>query len=157
MLLVLVVVLQVISSQIHIILFVSGCLIMIKGLALCVCSGCFALISRLKCWSECSVNTTIQQDNTKTDVFITINLKKKPHIRQYQNASSRFQPSHKVGGRQSFISTAGFSHCCHEYLNKNTAVSSFLPLCTARGYSLSCAGALQILSIISGPLAELAT
>lgn len=76
MLLVLVVVLQVISSQIHIILFVSGCLIVIKGLALCVCSGCFALISRLKCWSECSVNTTIQQDNTKTDVFITINLKK---------------------------------------------------------------------------------
>lgn len=44
--LVLVVVLQVISSQIHIILFIFGCLIMIKGLVLCLCSGCFALISR---------------------------------------------------------------------------------------------------------------
>lgn len=44
--LVLVVVLQVISSQIHIILFIFGCLIMIKGLVLRLCSGCFALISR---------------------------------------------------------------------------------------------------------------
>lgn len=113
-------------------------------------------------WMQSKHNNTTRQTIQRL-VFITINLKKKKNnkkqqIKQYQIASSSFQLSDKVGGRQSFISTAGFSHCCREYLNKkSTAVSSFLLHCTARGYSFSWAGALLILSIISAPLAKLAT